>query len=64
MHSMKAKNQELEGEGLLHSHLEAVEKALGTIVLGLYWHLFQQVTAELLRVTRSAFPLKTQSSTN
>lgn len=64
MHSIKAKMKELEGESLLYSHLEALKKALDTIVLGLHWHLFQQVTTELFHVTMSAFPLETQSSTN
>lgn len=64
MHSTKAKKKELKGEGLLYCHLEALEQALDTIALDLYWHLFQQITAELFRVTTSAFPLETQSSTN
>lgn len=63
MHSIEAKKKELEVDGLLYSYLEALEKALDTTVLGLYWHLFQQVTTEL-HVTMSAFPLETQSFTN
>lgn len=46
----KAKEKELKGEGLLYSHLGPLEKALDKILLDLYWHLFQQVTAELFHV--------------
>lgn len=36
IHSMKAKKKEFEGEGLLYSHLEALEKALDTIAPDLH----------------------------